>query len=911
MEAIVVEGATKRFTLRHAHSIKEMTVRAARRQSLSERFTALDGIDLTVQEGESLALMGLNGSGKSTLLKLISGVMRPDDGSVRVRGRVAGLIEVGAGLHPDLTGRENIFLNAAILGMSKAETEAKYDAIVAFSEIEKFLDTQVKFYSSGMFMRLGFSVAVHTEPDVFLVDEVLAVGDPPFQKKCLDRIQELHAEGRTLVIVSHDMGTLEQVCGRGYVLSEGRPVYEGDIYGAVDLVAPPENELEATMRTRARRDAKALAAARVPTPAPPSCGGMPSNGAAFEASEDTAAFVAAELAGVPDLPDPVSALRYGLALADGEEGMALEFGVFSGRTLQVITAARDGKNVFGFDSFAGLPEDWRPGFPAGTFAVDEPPDVLGAELVIGLFEDTLPGFLDEHPEPVAFLHVDADLYSSAATVLHHVGPRLRPGSVIVFDEYFNYPGWREHEYRAWQEYADRTGVGYRYEARTRSDEQVVVRITSAPTEPREAASDAAPVPGAASDPGVRAGAESALGGERVTAEAATRTGHERPAGRAAPDEPAARAGRAAPDETPARTARAAPAERRGRGRLRELDLLRFVAALAVMAHHFTGVPQGSWNGDPRVIFPSLSVVTRFGHLGVNLFFLISGFVILMSAWGRTPGDFAISRVVRLFPAYWFGVVLSFVLFEIPGLVGAPLGARSRFLPNLTMLQEGVGAGSMELPYWTLWVEIHFYLLIALFVWRGVTYGRCVGVMAAWLFAGVLAQEGGSQLLKSVLIVDWAPYFIAGMAFFLIHRYGSNLVLWLLVGACWALAVYYSLRAVLPWQAWPGVHQYVFPAVITAIFGVMALVALHGLAWLSWRRLPALGALTYPLYLLHETVSRVVIKQLDWRMDPRGVLAIAVVSTLASAYLVYRFVERPVQRWLRAGLRHAAEQIRAS
>jgi ABC-2 type transport system ATP-binding protein len=237
-ESIILDAVTKRFTLRHAHSIKEMTVRAARRQSLSERFTALGDVSLTVMRGQSLALMGLNGSGKSTLLKLISGVMRPDTGSVRVRGRVAGLIEVGAGLHPDLTGRENIFLNAAILGMSKAETAAKYDAIVDFSGIETFLDTQVKFYSSGMFMRLGFAVAVHTEPDVFLVDEVLAVGDAPFQARCIERIQRLRGEGRTLVVVSHDTATLEEVCERGAVLRDGRLVYEGGVRDAVAVMSP-------------------------------------------------------------------------------------------------------------------------------------------------------------------------------------------------------------------------------------------------------------------------------------------------------------------------------------------------------------------------------------------------------------------------------------------------------------------------------------------------------------------------------------------------------------------------------------------------------------------------------------------------------------------------------------------------
>jgi ABC-2 type transport system ATP-binding protein len=455
MESIVVDGVSKHFTLRHAHSIKEMTVRAARRQSLSERFTALDDVSLTVVQGESLALMGLNGSGKSTLLKLISGVMQPDRGSVGVRGRVAGLIEVGAGLHPDLTGHENIFLNAAILGMSKAETEARYDEIVAFSEIETFLDTQVKFYSSGMFMRLGFAVAVHTDPEIFLVDEVLAVGDPPFQKKCLERIQEFHADGRTLVIVSHDMGTLERVCGRGIVLERGRAAYEGDIQSAVDFLTPPDTPLEAERRRRAREEAE------------------PENAARAEAE----LLARQVMPDAPRLPDPLATLEHGLSLAAGREGMALEFGVHTGGTLKVITAAREGKDVFGFDWFEGLPEDWRAGFPAGHFAVDEPPEVHGAELVVGRFEDTLEGFLEEHPEPVAFVHIDADLYSSARTVLTLVGPRLDVGTVIVFDEYFGYPGWREHEYRAWQEYVAESGVRFGYEGFTGDNEQVIVRIT--------------------------------------------------------------------------------------------------------------------------------------------------------------------------------------------------------------------------------------------------------------------------------------------------------------------------------------------------------------------------------------------------------------------------------------------------
>jgi ABC-2 type transport system ATP-binding protein len=252
VHAVVVESVSKYFTLRHAHSIKEMTVRAARRQSLSRRFTALDGVSLTVEQGEAVALMGLNGSGKSTLLKLVSGVMPPDVGAVRVRGRVAGLIEVGAGLHPDLTGRENIYLNAAILGMDRRQTDRAFDSIVDFAGIEEFLDTQVKFYSSGMFMRLGFSVAVHTEPAIFLIDEALAVGDAPFQRKCLARIGEFHAAGRTLVIVAHDSATLERLCDRGIVLKEGRLAFDGHIYDAVDFLVPPADAGERSLRQSRR-----------------------------------------------------------------------------------------------------------------------------------------------------------------------------------------------------------------------------------------------------------------------------------------------------------------------------------------------------------------------------------------------------------------------------------------------------------------------------------------------------------------------------------------------------------------------------------------------------------------------------------------------------------------------------------
>ena len=184
--SIVVENVTKTFTLRYHRTFKQMTVAAMKRPaSISDTFLAVDDVSFTVEQGESIGLMGLNGSGKSTLLKLINGIMRPDGGKVLTRGRIAGLIATGAGFHPQLTGRENVYLNAAILGMTEAETRRKFDDIVEFADIGRFLDSPVGHYSSGMFARLGFAVAIHVDSDIFLADEVLAVGDRPFKKKCM------------------------------------------------------------------------------------------------------------------------------------------------------------------------------------------------------------------------------------------------------------------------------------------------------------------------------------------------------------------------------------------------------------------------------------------------------------------------------------------------------------------------------------------------------------------------------------------------------------------------------------------------------------------------------------------------------------------------------------------------------
>ena len=236
--AIEVSNISKQFVLRHTRSLKEALVWLikGRKGDLSEKFYALNNVTLDIKQGETVALLGFNGSGKSTLLKHISGVMLPDSGSVRTRGRVAGLIEVGAGFHHDLSGRDNVYLNGAILGMSEAKIDERFDSIIEFAEIGQFIDTEVKFYSSGMYLRLAFSVAVHTDPEVFLVDEILAVGDEPFQKKCINKIQELAEAGKTLVVVSHDLDLVSKICDRGILLDHGNVVYDGLIHDAVAML---------------------------------------------------------------------------------------------------------------------------------------------------------------------------------------------------------------------------------------------------------------------------------------------------------------------------------------------------------------------------------------------------------------------------------------------------------------------------------------------------------------------------------------------------------------------------------------------------------------------------------------------------------------------------------------------------
>ena len=233
-DIVVVNDVSKRFVIRKDNSLKERMVtfgRAGKRHR--EEFWALRNVSMTIQAGTTVGLIGHNGSGKSTLLKVLGGILDPTTGTVARRGRIAALLELGAGFHPDLTGRENVFLNASILGLSREVTEARFPEILAFSGIGDFIDTQVKFYSSGMYVRLAFAVAVHTDPDLLLVDEVLAVGDEAFQRKCMDKIRSFQEEGRTIVLVTHSLGQVADLCDRAILLNKGEVVFDGEPRQAV------------------------------------------------------------------------------------------------------------------------------------------------------------------------------------------------------------------------------------------------------------------------------------------------------------------------------------------------------------------------------------------------------------------------------------------------------------------------------------------------------------------------------------------------------------------------------------------------------------------------------------------------------------------------------------------------------
>ena len=228
MIIIKSENLSKIYNLQRQRTFKEFIPALFGGQKTKNKFNALSHLNFEIDKGESLGILGRNGSGKSTLLKIIAGVTKPSDGRITVNGKVAPLIELGAGFHPELTGRENVFFNGSILGIKKAEMEKLYPAIVEFSELEAFMDQPVKHYSSGMYMRLAFSVAVAEKPGILLVDEILTVGDIKFQEKCLKRIKEFQSQGSTLILVTHSHGQIEQYCQKILILDKSKQVFFGD-----------------------------------------------------------------------------------------------------------------------------------------------------------------------------------------------------------------------------------------------------------------------------------------------------------------------------------------------------------------------------------------------------------------------------------------------------------------------------------------------------------------------------------------------------------------------------------------------------------------------------------------------------------------------------------------------------------
>ncbi len=243
--AVSVEGVTKRFRL---YQERNQSVKAALMRGGRARYTelvALDDVSMEIAQGTTVGFIGENGSGKSTLLKCIARILRPERGEIRVEGKVSALLELGAGFHPELSGRENVFLNGSILGLSRRELEARFDDIVGFAGLERFIDTPVKNYSSGMYVRLGFSVAINVDPDVLLVDEVLAVGDEQFQNRCAEKFAELRNQGRTIVLVSHGLAAVRTVCDEVAWLARGRIERSGPAGDVVDAYVGESHQARA------------------------------------------------------------------------------------------------------------------------------------------------------------------------------------------------------------------------------------------------------------------------------------------------------------------------------------------------------------------------------------------------------------------------------------------------------------------------------------------------------------------------------------------------------------------------------------------------------------------------------------------------------------------------------------------
>jgi len=325
--------------------------------------------------------------------------------------------------------------------------------------------------------------------------------------------------------------------------------------------------------------------------------------------------------------------------------------------------------------------------------------------------------------------------------------------------------------------------------------------------------------------------------------------------------------------------------------------------MVVSWHFVAGEASVAWETDSRQLFWPIGKLSGYGWLGVELFFLISGFVICMSSWGRTAGQFAISRFTRLYPAYWVAVVLTTAVVTVLPTIKKPLET-VEVLANLTMAQQLLHIPHVDWSYWTLAVELQFYLLFAIVVYKGVTYRRVVAFCLAWSLAAIVVAGIGNEELMMLFASNYAPYFIAGVAFFLIHRFGSTFLLWGIVAMSWVTALIRIKNDL--W--WNGSSYRLTAVIISVFFAVMALVALGAFNKITWRWLTVAGAMTYPLYLLHQYIGLALIRELHPYFPAWGLLGGLVASMMLVAWLMHRWLERPMARLLRRQLNRSLERM---
>ncbi|MFF3977857.1 acyltransferase family protein [Streptomyces sp. NPDC055808] len=345
-------------------------------------------------------------------------------------------------------------------------------------------------------------------------------------------------------------------------------------------------------------------------------------------------------------------------------------------------------------------------------------------------------------------------------------------------------------------------------------------------------------------------------------------------------------------------------------RLAALDGLRLVAALMVVGYHYMAL-KSAWGHDPATIFPTMHRFAQFGWLGVEVFFLVSGFVICMSVWGRTIGDFAVSRVSRLFPAYWVAVPLTALVIRMWPEVSS-IRSWDDVIVNLTMVQAGNGTKDIDGAYWTLFVEIKFYVLMAIVVLCGVTYRNVLVFCGVWTVAAALAPVLGTPALSAFAMPQYAPFFIAGIAFYLMRRFGSNPLLWGLVLFQFLLAqryIRYRMASNLGRAAADHLPTWPVRLIIIAGFVMVGAIALGALDKVQWKWLSTAGAITYPLYLIHMFIGLTLIHHFRGQV-PAPVLVVSVtVLMMVTGWLIHRFVERPASKWVRNSMKRGIADVR--